>query len=344
MIYVSLSDNEELKKVRMILLSLTKNEKVVYAEEIKNKSTRFKLSQKAKIIICDEQSEITENFNYKHQIVILYKRINEEIGKKIYFTKNLYIYKKINDLEEILAYEINRLDFKKKIFKFAIIALILIIGIFIFHSFNNKNLSKSVENKKELKEIENKEFDEKKENIVFLGDSITDFYDLDKYFYDYNVVNSGISGNNTLDILNNMEERVYRYNPTKVVLLIGTNDLLRDTSNEEIAKNIDKIITQIKKNRPLAKIYLESIYPVNDTNNSKIDHSMVHNRKNEDIKAINKMIKKIAKDEKIIYIDMYSLLEDSDENMKIEYTKEGLHMSGEGYKVITKTLKKYLSK
>lgn len=344
MIYVSLSDNEELKKVRMILLSLAKNGKVVYAEEIENKSKRFKLSKKAKIIICDEQSEIIENFNYKHQIVIVYKKINEEIGKKIYFTKNLYIYKKISDLEEILTYEIDRQDSKKKIFKFAIIALILIIGIFIFYNFNNKNLSKSVENNKKLKVIENKEDDEKKENIVFLGDSITDFYDLDKYFYDYNVVNSGISGNNTLDILNNMEERVYRYNPTKVVLLIGTNDLLRDTSNEEIAKNIEKIIIEIKKNRPLAKIYLESIYPVNDTSNSKINHSMVHNRKNKDIGEINEMIKKIAKKEKITYIDMYSILEDSEGNIKTEYTKEGLHMSDNGYKVITKTLKEYLSK
>ena len=227
MIYVSLSDNEEIKKVRMILLSLAKNEKVVYAEKIENKSKRFKLSQKAKIIICDEQSEIIENFNYKHQIVIVYKRINEEIGKKIYFTKNLYIYKKISDLEEILAYEIDRFDSKKKIFKFAIIALILIIGIFIFYNFNNKNLSKSVENNKELKVIENKEDDEKKENIVFLGDSITDFYDLDKYFYDYNVVNSGISGNTTDDILNSVEDNTLELeivfeNPVEMADIVGT--------------------------------------------------------------------------------------------------------------------------
>ncbi len=344
MIYVSLSDNEEAKKVRMILLSLIKNEKVVYAEEIENKNKRFKLSQKAKIIICDEQSEIIENFDYKHQTVIVYKRINEELGKKIYFTRNLYIYKKTSDLEEILVYELSKIDSKKLFSKFVTIALILIIGILVFQNFNNKNLNKSIENKKAPKVMENNKVDNKKENIVFLGDSITDFYDLDKYFYDYNVVNSGINGNNTLDILKNMQERVYRYNPTKVVLLIGTNDLLRDTSNEEIAKNINKIIVEIKKNRPLAKIYLESIYPVNDTNNSKIDHNMVHNRKNEDIKELNKMIKKIAKDENVTYIDMYSLLEDSDGNMKIEYTKEGLHMSGDGYKVITKTLKEYLSK
>ena len=71
---------------------------------------------------------------------------------------------------------------------------------------------------------------------------------------------------------------------------------------------------------------------------------MVHNRKNKDIGEINEMIKKIAKKEKITYIDMYSILEDSEGNIKTEYTKEGLHMSDNGYKVITKTLKEYLSK
>ena len=38
------------------------------------------------------------------------------------------------------------------------------------------------------------------------------------------VVNSGVSGDKTNDILDNMEERIYRYNPSKVVILVGTND------------------------------------------------------------------------------------------------------------------------
>ena len=186
MIYVSLSDIEEEKKVQRVLLSVIKKEKVVYAKKIQNKSKRFELSKKARIVICDEDSEIIENFNYKHQIVIVYKKINEEISKKIYFTRNLYIYKKISDLEDILAYEIDRLDSKKKIFKFVIVALILITGIFIFNNFNNKNLTKAVENKKTTKVVVEKnvkkEKNYKSENIVFLGDSITDYYDLDKYY------------------------------------------------------------------------------------------------------------------------------------------------------------------
>ena len=39
---------------------------------------------------------------------------------------------------------------------------------------------------------------------------------------------------------------------------------------------------------------------------------------------------------------MYDELVDKNGNLKLEYTKEGLHMSDDGYKIITKKLKKYV--
>lgn len=180
-------------------------------------------------------------------------------------------------------------------------------------------------------------------NYLFLGDSITDFYDLNKYYENMPVVNSGISGNTTDDILNDMQNRVYRYNPSKVFLLIGTNDLQLGKSTSDIVENIQKIIENIQKNRPLATIYVESVYPVNNSDDDKIDHRMVGKRKNEDIQKINNEIKKYCKNKKIIYIDLYHLLkEDDSENLKLEYTKEGLHISEKGYEVITSKIKEFL--
>ena len=83
-----------------------------------------------------------------------------------------------------------------------------------------------------------------KESIVFLGDSITSRCDLDKYFPNYNVYNSGIAGNMTKDILDNMENRVFVYNPTKVFILIGTNDLVYSgLDNDGIKNNIEEILS-----------------------------------------------------------------------------------------------------
>ena len=174
-------------------------------------------------------------------------------------------------------------------------------------------------------------------NYLFLGDSITDFYDLDKYYDNFPVVNSGVSGNTTDDILNDMKNRVYSYNPSKVFLLIGTNDLIYDKSIDDIVSNIKKIIEEIKENKPQVEIYLESIYPVN----KKINKDMVAARNNKDIKKINKKLNEYCENGNCTYIDIYNILIDG-ENFSQEYTDDGLHPNDKGYEVITRELKKYL--
>lgn len=231
---------------------------------------------------------------------------------------------------------------KKPIFYFILLLILgIIIGVgcsLLFNKFFVKPEVKIV-TKKITKEVTIVD-----DNYLFLGDSITDYYDLDKYYEDLFVVNSGISGDTTQDILDDMENRVYKYNPSKVFLLIGTNDLLDDISNEDTVKNIGKIIDEIQKNRPYAEIYLESIYPVNAGDDDKINHRMVGKRDNENIRKMNEELKELAKEKKVTYIDMYSLLQDDEENLKLEYTNEGLHISDEGYEKITDELMKYIKK
>ena len=120
-----------------------------------------------------------------------------------------------------------------------LVLIILIISIFFnaFFLLKINNLSLSVDDLNNTIEDKNGEMERLEDdytNYLFLGDSITDFYDLDKYYEGLPVVNSGISGNTTEDILNDMKNRVYNYNPSKVFLLIGTNDLIHDISVDEI--------------------------------------------------------------------------------------------------------------
>lgn len=225
---------------------------------------------------------------------------------------------------------------------FLFILLIVALG-FLCYLFFRYNDLKNIRSREKVitKTVEKKIVDD---NYLFLGDSITDFYDLDKYYENLPVVNSGISGNRTTDILDDMKNRVYRYNPSKVFLLIGVNDYLDDKTNDEIVDNIKKIIELIMENRPYAEIYLESIYPVNKTDNEKISLSMVSIRDNERIIQTNEKLKQLCDDKKITYIDMYSKLIDDDGNLKLDYTKEGLHLSDDGYKVVTEEISKYIKK
>ena len=251
--------------------------------------------------------------------------------------KNKRIYYKNNNLLD----KSNRNSSNKLILIVLIISLFAnAVFLFRVNNLSSKadDLNSSIsENKKEYKN-KIKLLEDNYTNYLFLGDSITDYYDLDKYYEGLPVVNSGISGNTTNDILNDMKARVYNYNPSKVFLLIGTNDLVHDISVDDIVSNIEKIISDIKDNRPQAEIYVESVYPVNDN----LDEEMVDVRNNSDIKDINKQIKKYCDDNDYTYINIYDKLLDDDGNFSEEYTDDGLHPNDNGYEVITEEVKKFL--
>lgn len=220
-----------------------------------------------------------------------------------------------------------------------VIACLFFIAFIAYHYlfFDHSEKVKVVTKKEEVVEkvVDN--------NYLFLGDSITEQYDLKEYYEDYPVVNSGVSGDYTSSIVKDMKKRVYDYNPSKVFLLIGINDLRKGNDVSEIVSNTKEIIKLIKENRPYSEIYLESIYPINKTDDDKISDSVKDIEfDNEKIIEVNDLLKDLAKDEKITYVDLYSKLIDDDGNLNISYTKDGLHISSEGYECITKELMKYI--
>ena len=180
------------------------------------------------------------------------------------------------------------------------------------------------------------------DNFVFLGDSLTDFYPLEEFYDELPVVNSGVSGYQTTDILSRIDSMVAIYNPTKVFLLIGTNDIQNNRSEDEIVNNIKKIIDKIHEVRPKTKIYLESLLPVNNSNDSKINHDMVGKRENKTIQSINKKLKKYAEEENITFINLYDEFVNDNNEMTLKYTEEGLHLSSLGYLKLTNILLPYL--
>lgn len=180
----------------------------------------------------------------------------------------------------------------------------------------------------------------KYENIVFLGDSIFDWFPTDKIFSDLPIINSGIAGNTTEDILANLENRVYKYNPTKVFINIGTNDLDTpdsDELNEQIFTNIKKIASEIKNHRQNSKIYIISIYPVNNYLPGAKERHI------DEIKKVNSMLKEYcATKDYLEYIDAFKELTNGEEMLDEAYTSDGLHPNHLGYAKLTEILMKYI--
>lgn len=297
-------------------------------------SEKFK---KEKIVITENNKVIIDYFISKNKTVIIYDQIENSEYQDY---KNVHICKTETELIDIVKSTIKRN--KQKTIKKAV-KLVSVLLVFTISMFTTYATYKNYLYKQEQKQIELQKENLKKENIVFVGDSITDFYDLNKHYKGLPVVNSGISGNKTYDILDNIKKRIYDYNPTKVFLMIGTNDLSHQT-DEQIVKNITDIINGISENRPNAEIYVESIYPVNPTtDNAIVKDWMVGKRDNERIKKINKLIKQTCQDNGCNYINMYNILTDENGNLKLEYTVDGLHISEYGYQIITKKIMDYIN-
>lgn len=302
--------------------------------KVKSKYNRYESTSESK--------KKNSNSKKKNNDIEVLEDLDSTRNLDVSFVEGIRKKKVVEEKTEILdVYEINKAneEFKESfdlnnrlnicsylLLFFVVISLSLAIFI-VYHYISFDHTKTKVIEKNIVKEVEVVD-----SNYVFLGDSITEYYDLDEYYPDIPVVNSGHAGYATNDIIENLDEYVYQYNPSKVFILIGTNDIEEDGTVDGIVSNIEAIIDNIKKNRPYCKIYLQSIYPVDKAGK----------RDNKTISKINTKLVDLSLEKDIVYIDVYSELIDDNNILKSEYTTDGLHISDVGYKKITSILKKYI--
>lgn len=176
--------------------------------------------------------------------------------------------------------------------------------------------------------------------VVLVGDSLTDNCPVNECFLDlpYKVYNRGIGGDTTSGLLKRMNESVYELSPKVVVLLIGINDfaLKEGTTPKSLASSIEGIVNEIHLHLPTTKIILEAIYPVNKSG-AKIDHGSVDNKDNGLINETNALLKDVKG---VRFLDLTNVLKDENGELKLEYTREGLHLNAKGYFAITPLIEK----
>jgi len=177
-----------------------------------------------------------------------------------------------------------------------------------------------------------------KNEIIFLGNSITDGGEWIELFNNKKVRNRGISGDITDGVLYRLDE-VTESKPKKVFLLIGVNDLARGIDSDTIVSNIQEIAIQINKQSPNTEVYIQSILPVNPVFKKFSGHCS----KTEEIISINKALKIWCKEHTSQYIDLFSHFKNEDDNlMQIKYSNDGLHLTGAGYLLWADIIKAYI--
>lgn len=179
-------------------------------------------------------------------------------------------------------------------------------------------------NKMAIFESENAQYADYEVDVAFLGDSLTDGYDVAAYYPQYTVSNRGIGGDTTLDLEGRLKASVYDLKPKVAVMLIGANNF--DTMME----NYENILRGFVENLPNTRIILLSLTSMGGE----------HWGKNNQIAAYNNVkIKLLAEKYSFEYVDLYSpLLNLEDGEIYDDYTTDGGHLTAQGYEVLTREI------
>ncbi|MFE3077040.1 GDSL-type esterase/lipase family protein [Nocardia tengchongensis] len=152
--------------------------------------------------------------------------------------------------------------------------------------------------------------------VVFLGDSITEGGLWDEWFPQVRPVNRGIGGNTVDDLRARLDTAIDA--PAAIFLLIGTNDLGLGETPGRVAEKLRRLVEEIRERAPHAPLHLQSVMP------RKAKFA-------ERIRELNAAAWQIAAEADAAYIDLWPALADSNGALRPEFTRDGLHLSGEGY-------------
>ena len=194
-----------------------------------------------------------------------------------------------------------------------------------------------------MKEIIDNNKNCQENGTVFLGDSITQLMDIDKYFPELEVkYNCGIGGITSTMLLNFIDEGVLKYKPKQLIYMIGTNDLGKTVmqSPKDIAINVKELVETVHYNLPECKIYVVSPLPCLAIHDYK--HTVGVLRSNDLLKITFKEMKKTIPYEYVTFINAYPSLCNKKGDPVEAYYEDGLHLTDAGYIQYTNTIKEYL--
>ena len=179
------------------------------------------------------------------------------------------------------------------------------------------------------------------DGILFLGDSLTDFFPIGEYFSsEKRLYNRGIAGNTTFDVLGRIEDAV-ALSPSEVFLQIGINDLIYLSGKKAQPAALVQRIMEIASHFSGARMHILSLYPVN-RKKTLFARTVCFKANNRKVREVNAILRDAAEAGGYGFIDLFEALCDGDGNLAREFTVEGLHLSAKGYCVVADVLQKYI--
>lgn len=178
-----------------------------------------------------------------------------------------------------------------------------------------------------------------KNSVLLFGDSLIENLKYMALSFNDLVDNCGIAGITVDMLLHFVDEGVIKYNPKKVFILAGTNDLGETVmrSPREIAIMLKELVELIQRNLPMCKVYCLSLIPcIEEKQSYKSLNQTI--RSNEIIGIVNKQISFFLREQ---FVDVYdSFLKDNEVDESLY--EDGLHLNQKGYETLIQKLLKYV--
>lgn len=174
--------------------------------------------------------------------------------------------------------------------------------------------------------------------VVFFGDSITELWGGgDPALFTGDVINRGIGGQTTSQMVVRFQEDVIALHPRVVHILAGTNDIAGNTGPTTlpwIEANIRTMVELAKAHH--IKIVLAAVLPAERYDwQPKLDPVPT-------IGALNAWLRTYAKVEGLVFIDYSAPLENERHGLKAEFSEDGVHPNAAGYAIMRPLVKRAL--
>ena len=155
------------------------------------------------------------------------------------------------------------------------------------------------------------------DTVVFLGDSLTQGGDWESWFPDLNAINLGVGGNTTEDVLGRLES-VVALNPDEIVLLIGTNDLGMRRTVENLVRNIQSILVDLRRDLPGSRMLVQSIAPRGREFADRIREANIH-------------LRQLSATVHAQFLDLWPVMALKDGELNPTFSDDRLHLNDAGY-------------
>src|SRR5579871_4739159 len=179
--------------------------------------------------------------------------------------------------------------------------------------------------------------------VVFLGDSITDYWRLADYFAGKPYINRGIDGQSTPQMLVRFRQDVILLHPKVLVVLAGTNDIAGVTGrtrNEDLEANYASMAELARLHH--IRVVFASLLPVNNYSEDAKESFALRPRQR--IVALNSWLKDYCARNGLVYLDYFSAMVDAKGMLRKELSDEGLHPNAAGYKIMAPLAEKAIAK